>query len=262
MSHAGCTSPLELLTPATAIECVGVTKTFMQRTIPIQRLQDRLLGWGRREELITIRALKPVDLSVQTGEWVAVCGPNGSGKTTLMRIVSGLMRPDSGTVRVAGTMSTFFDLGVGFHPERSAYENVRLYGLLRGLSPAKIAALMERIIAFADVGAFADLPLKCYSTGMRLRIAFAAAAHIEADVYLFDEILAVGDESFRSKCLAYVHGLRQAGKSAILVGNSAGGLSELADRIVFLDNGRITHEKPGNGGTNTSKTPQRSDGGF
>ncbi len=222
-----------------AIDCVGVSKTFVQRTIPVRRLQDRLIGFGRRGEEITIHALTQVSLQVKVGEWVAVCGPNGSGKTTLIKIIAGLMLPDHGAVNVAGSISTFFDLGVGFHRERTARENIRIYGLLKGLSTKEIKAMMERIIAYADIGAVSDLPVKCYSTGMLLRLSFAATAHVDADVYLFDEMLAVGDESFRAKSADFFIGLKRAGKSAILVGNNERGLAQFADRIVHLDHGRI-----------------------
>lgn len=228
---------------AAVIDCRGISKTFVQSTIPMVSLQDRILHLGRRPEVIRIEALHPCDIAVKKGEWVAVCGPNGSGKTTMMKIISGLMPSDTGSVRLDGTVSTFFDLGIGFHPERPARENIRLHGLIHGLTPSEITALTDSILEFADIGPFVDLPLKCYSTGMRLRLAFAAAAHVDADVYLFDEILAVGDRGFQKKCLKYIIGLKKAGKTAMIVGNNFAGLSLFADRVLMLEHGRITGEK-------------------
>lgn len=224
------------------IDCRGVSKTFVQSTIPVVRLQDVILGIYKRPELMHVEAVQDCTLQVKKGEWVAICGPNGSGKTTLMKIVAGLMTPNKGTVELSGSVSTFFDLGIGFHPERPARENIRLHGLLHGLTPKEIETMTESILDFADIGPFSELPLKCYSSGMRLRLAFAAAAHVDTDIYLFDEILAVGDRGFQKKCLKYIVELKKAGKTAVIVGNNFTGLSLFADRVIMLEHGRMTEE--------------------
>jgi ABC-type polysaccharide/polyol phosphate transport system ATPase subunit len=226
-----------------AIECTGIEKTFVQRTIPVTRLQDRLLRLGQTGREIRVEALKPTTVKIGRGEWIGLYGANGSGKTTFLKLVAGLLEPDQGTVIRRGTMSTFFELGIGFHPERPAHENIRLNGLLHGFSPREIDAMTERILDFADIGEFADLPLKCYSTGMRLRLAFAASAHVEADIYLFDEIMAVGDENFQKKCRAYLMDLKARGKTVILVTHNFHELCSLVHRVLFFAGGRVTGQR-------------------
>lgn len=225
---------------APAIECTGIQKTFVRRTIPITTLQDRLLRFGRHGREIRIDALKPVSARVEKGEWVGLYGPNGSGKTTFMKIVAGLLAPDHGTVKRTGTVSSFFELGIGFHMERSGHENIRLHGLLHGLSHSEIRRMTDQILDFADIGEFIDLPLKCYSTGMRMRLGFAACAHIDADVYLFDEILAVGDASFQEKCRNHLRSLRAKGKSAIVVAHSLDQLMQITDRVLKFERGTVS----------------------
>lgn len=190
-----------------------------------------------------IDAVKEVTIRVQAGEWVGIYGSNGSGKTTLLKLAAGLLQPDSGSVTAHGTVSPFFELGIGFHPERAARENIRLHGLLHGLSTHQIDALMPLILEFSGIGAFADLPIKCYSTGMRLRLAFAAAAHLDADIYLLDEIMAVGDVEFRQKCMGFLRGLKKRGKTVLLVSHNLTELCRLSDRILFADHGTFTERK-------------------
>lgn len=226
-----------------AIECIGIEKTFVQRTIPVTRLQDRLLHLGRTGKEMRVEALKPTTVRVERGEWLGLYGANGSGKTTFMKIVAGLLSPDRGSVIRRGSTSSFFELGIGFHPERPAHENIRLHGLLHGLSPKEISRMTDRILEFADIGAFADLPLKCYSTGMRLRLAFAASAYIEADIYLFDEIMAVGDVGFQQKCQEHLLSLKEKEKTVIIVAHDFHQLCRLSHRVLFFDTGRVTGQR-------------------
>ncbi len=226
-----------------AIECTGIEKTFVQRTIPVTRLQDRVLRLGKTGREIRVEALKSTSVKIAKGEWIGLYGANGSGKTTFLKLVAGLLKPDRGTILRHGKMSSFFELGIGFHPERPAHENIRLNGLLHGLSSQEIDAMTQRILDFADIGEFADLPLKCYSTGMRLRLAFAAAAHVDADIYLFDEIMAVGDADFQEKCRAYLMRLKEAGKTVLLVTHDFHQLCSLVHRVLFFDGGRVTGQR-------------------
>ncbi len=225
------------------IECTGISKRYEGRTIPIRRLQDELLFWKNRSQSMRIDALHPTSFTVSRGEWVGIYGPNGSGKTTFLKILSGIVPPDSGSVRIAGSLSAFFELGIGFHPERQARENIRLNGLLWGLRRREIESLTKRVLEFADIGEHANLPMKCYSTGMRLRLGFAASAQMEADVYLFDEILAVGDLNFQRKCLQYLKNLKSKGKTVIIVSHGFESLELLCDRIVLFDKG-VMREAP------------------
>ncbi len=225
-----------------ALSCTGIGKTFLQAVIPAVSLQDRLLHARKHRRLMRIDALKDICLAVAPGEWVGLYGHNGSGKTTLLKILAGLMVPDSGTVARHGRLSGFFELGVGFHDERSAEENVRLHAILQGMTNAGSRALVDDIIAFAGVESHRSLPLKCFSTGMRMRLGFAAAAHVDADIYLFDEVFAVGDDAFRVQCDAHFRALRASGKTAVLVSPQRHELDRYCDRVITLDHGAVVAE--------------------
>lgn len=218
------------------LSCTGIWKTFDQRLMPSSMLQDRILRWRTHRKTWSCTVLKDVSLSLKKGEWIGMYAPNGSGKTTLLRILAGILPPDKGIVERTGTMSCFFDLTAGFHPERSAPENIYLHGLLHGRTPEHIRSTIEQVIEFSGTASHRDLPMKCYSTGMNLRVAFAASAIIDADVYLFDEVLAVGDVAFQEKCKSHLSKLRQKGKSAIIVSHEIKDL-ELCDQIFTLENG-------------------------
>ncbi|HRH93701.1 MAG TPA: ATP-binding cassette domain-containing protein [Candidatus Peribacteria bacterium] len=227
----------------TALSCTGLQKRFRHATVPTSLLQDRILRWRKHRKQWTHDAVKDVSLSVAPGEWVGVYGPNGSGKTTLLKMLAGLLPPDAGTIRRDGSMTCFFELGVGFHPERTAAENVVMHGLLHGLSNGEIRRQTDDIIRFAGVESHRDLPIKCFSLGMQLRLGFAAAAHIDSDIYLFDEILAVGDVEFQDQCWERLHAMKGAGKSAILVSHGIEDLQKICDRILFIENGAIVREE-------------------
>jgi ABC-type polysaccharide/polyol phosphate transport system ATPase subunit len=226
-----------------ALACTNLTKTFRRMVVPSGRLQDRLLNAPFHRKAWSINAVDNVSLSVKQGEWVGIYGHNGSGKTTLLRILAGLMPQDAGTVVRSRPLACFFDLGAGFHLERRAEENIFFHGLLHGLHRKDINALIPRIIEFAGVGSHADLPLKCYSTGMRMRLAFAVVAHIDTDIYLWDEVAAVGDSDFQKKCIGHLRSLKARGKSAVLVSHGMGDLRTLCDRIIYMQNGRIVQEE-------------------
>jgi ABC-type polysaccharide/polyol phosphate transport system ATPase subunit len=224
------------------LSAAGICKTFEAQTIPSAHLQDRIIRWRVYREHWSKDVLRNVSLTVQKGEWVGLYGYNGAGKTTLLRILAGLLPPDEGTVTRQGSMSCFFDLTAGFHPERTAPENIYLSGLLHGRGSADIRADIDEILAFAGVESHRDLPMKCYSSGMNLRVAFAAAALVDSDVYLLDEILAVGDKTFQQKCRAHLESMRRAGKTVLMVNHSLADLEHFCDRILFLEDGVITRE--------------------
>jgi len=206
---------------------------------PSAHLQDHLLHWRRHRQAWTIDALRNVDLQVHSGEWVGLYGPNGSGKTTLLRIIAGLLPADEGFVRTEGQLSAFLGLGAGFHPERSATENVYLHGLLHGLSPHIIRRQMDEIIDFAGIEHHRNVPVKCLSTGMMLRLAYASSAFIDSDIYLFDETLAVGDREFQQRCRDHLLRMKKRGRTVVLVSHGLGELTDLCDRVVFLEEGRV-----------------------
>jgi len=225
------------------IECTNISKVYHQHTIPTMRLQDELMFWRNRSKSVRIDALRPASLKINAGEWVGLHGPNGSGKTTFLKMVAGILKSDSGSIRINGSMSSFFELGIGFHPERQARENIRLNGLLSGMQHHEIEDLTKRVLEFADIGEHADLPMKCYSTGMRLRLGFAASAQMDADIYLFDEILAVGDADFQIKCIKYLEGLKAKKKTVILVSHDYPALMRTCGRILFFDKGLISGQR-------------------
>ncbi len=221
------------------LSCEGVSKQFEQLVYPTELLQDRVIRWRRHHERWVHQALSNVSLSLQKGEWLGITGPNGSGKTTLLRILSNLIMPDTGTVVQNGNISCFFELGAGFHPDRCAQQNVRIHSILHGMSSREIQESMPKILDFADIRSHLNVPIKCYSNGMKMRLAFAAAAFVESDVYLFDEIIAVGDKQFQQKCFQHMSNMKNRGKSAILVAADDDPLRLFCDRLVYMENGAI-----------------------
>jgi ABC-type polysaccharide/polyol phosphate transport system ATPase subunit len=235
----------------------GISKSFQAQVIPSVMLQDRIIRWRTKKEQWSRDVLQDISFDVSRGEWVGLYGQNGAGKTTLLRILAGLIPPDTGSVTTHGTVSSFFDITAGFHPERSAPENIYLHGLLHGRSPADIRSTIDNIIDFAGVESHRHLPMKCYSAGMNLRVGFAASAMMDSDIYLFDEILAVGDVNFQKKCREHLQRLKQADKTVVMVNHSLPDLQRLCDRILYLEDGRIrtTHPDSDNAGT---RSPSRS----
>ncbi len=228
-----------------AVSCNGIHKTYEQYVFPSTMLQDHILRWRTHRRRWSLKVLENISLSVDKGEWVGLYGPNGSGKTTLLRILAGLLPQDTGTVSANGRLSCFFDLGVGFHPERSAVENIYLHGLIHGVDPATIEGQTNDIIERAGVSTHRDLPIKCYSTGMRLRLAFITIMRTESDIYLLDEILAVGDEAFKSICKEEMDSLRSRGKTVIIVHHGLKSLEKICNRILFMNAGKIVREDCG-----------------
>ncbi len=221
------------------LSCSGIHKSYAKSFLTAAMLQERLIKWRLHRKKVQIDALRDVSLAVKKGEWVGIYGPNGSGKSTLLKILAGVLRQDSGTVSRHGTLSTFLELGVGFHPERKAEENIYLHGLLQGFSPKEIKKMQHDIITFAGIESHLDLPIKCYSTGLKLRLAFAAAAQVERDIYLFDEVLAVGDAAFQAQCIAYLEQMKRDGKTVLIVNHGLESLEYFCDRIVMMDHGSI-----------------------
>jgi|GEM_PF-1736846 ABC-type polysaccharide/polyol phosphate transport system ATPase subunit len=226
--------------PDIAIDCRNLVKFFRKQKIPIRLLQDRILRHRLHGERIQIDALRGLSLTVHQGEWIGLFGPNGSGKSTLLKVLAGIIKPDYGTVQINGRLSCFFELGVGFHSERRADENIYLHGLLQGMRRREILQMTDHIIDVAGVRSHCNLPLKCYSTGMRFRLAFAAASQVDADIFLFDEILAVGDTQFQLQCWEHLASLKRSGKTGLLVSHNLNDLKKTCDRILFIDHGQIT----------------------
>ena len=187
----------------------------------------------------TFAALDDVTVSVPAGRTLGVIGRNGSGKSTLLKLVAGITKPTSGTVRVQGRVSALIELGAGFHPEISGRENVFINGIMLGLSKREIARRFQEIVEFAELENFIDAPVKTYSSGMYMRLGFAVAIHVDPDVLLVDEVLAVGDESFTHKCLDKFGEFKRRGKTILLVTHSLGLVERFCDDALWLDAGQV-----------------------
>lgn len=205
-----------------------------------QYLEDRLTG--RHSE--GFYALHDVSFSVPRGEGLAIVGANGAGKSTLLAVLAGLLRPDHGAVSVGGRLSTLMELGSGFHPDLTGWENLRLYGAILGMSRAEVRQRTDAIVDFAELQGYMDQPIRTYSSGMVLRLGFAVAVHAECDVLLIDEILAVGDAAFQNKCHSRLSQLRNNGCTLVCVSHLSGMLKSLCTLGLWLHHGRAVRSGP------------------
>jgi ABC-2 type transport system ATP-binding protein len=184
-------------------------------------------------------ALKDVSLEVKTGETVALLGLNGSGKSTLLKHISGVMLPDSGTVRTRGRVAGLIEVGAGFHPDLSGRDNVYLNGAILGMTEQQVKDRFDDIVEFSEIGEFIDTEVKFYSSGMYLRLAFSVAVHTDPEVFLIDEILAVGDEPFQRKCIDKIQELAKNGKTLVVVSHDLDLVSRICSRGVLLEHGHV-----------------------
>jgi ABC-type polysaccharide/polyol phosphate transport system ATPase subunit len=198
-------------------------------------------GAGARSR---VQALDDVSLRIAPGEAVGMVGRNGAGKTSTLRCLAGIVPLDSGRAECGGRVVSLLELGAGFGPDFSGRENIYLNGALHGFSREEIEERVDRIIDFSELGDFIDVPVKAYSAGMYLRLGFSIAAHLDADVLLIDEILAVGDESFQRKCLARIRQQMQAGATLVLVSHDPTAIERACERVVVLDGGRVAYDGP------------------
>ncbi|MCX6624034.1 MAG: ABC transporter ATP-binding protein [Acidobacteria bacterium] len=215
-----------------------VTKSF-PRTRGQLLLRKRFSGWMGSRQQERFFALRGVSFTLEEGESLGLVGANGAGKTTVLSLVAGLARPDSGDVTVSGNVGALLELGSGFHPDLTGAENLRLNAALLGLSRRRTGGLTAEIMEFAEIGDFMNEPLRTYSSGMVLRLAFAVAIHMEPEILLIDEILAVGDERFQAKCLDKIRYLRSKGTSLICVSHSSKIIQSFCDKAVWLDRGVV-----------------------
>ena len=225
----------------TVISLSGISKMYRLYDSPLDRLKDAL-PFFRRKRHREFWALRDVSLDVRQGETVGIIGVNGSGKSTLLQILCGLLRPTEGRVLARGRLSALLELGSGFNPELPGRENVYLQGAIQGLSRQEIDQRLQRILDFAEIGAFIDQPVKSYSTGMMLRLAFSVAVQVDPDVLIVDEALAVGDVFFQSKCFHRFEELRSRGVTILLVTHQLGSVIAMCDRAVCLHQGRTIAE--------------------
>jgi ABC-2 type transport system ATP-binding protein len=203
-------------------------------------LKERLVNAARsRQHKEDFWALRDVDLEIEAGTTVGLIGPNGSGKSTLLKTIGGILQPTSGTVRRRGRLAALLELGAGFHPDLTGRENVYLNASILGLSQAQTDKYFDAIVAFSGIERFIDTQVKFYSSGMYVRLAFAVAVHVDPDVLLVDEVLAVGDEPFQRKCLDQIRSFQKEGRTIILVTHALDQVVELCDRAVVLEAGHV-----------------------
>jgi len=186
-----------------------------------------------------VRSLEDVSFSVKKGEMLGVIGLNGSGKTTLLRIISGVYKPDSGSVKVQGSMAPLLQIGTGFHPELNSQENIMMFGLLLGLKKQEIKSKIPAILEFAELQDFTEMKLKYYSAGMRARLGFSTALQVDPEILLVDEVLAVGDAAFKEKSSKAFLSFKERGKTIVYTTHNIGSVSRLSDRVLLLDKGKV-----------------------
>jgi len=226
-----------------AISVEGVSRRFRIHARDARTLKDLFVQRGRAEAT-DVWALRDVSLDVARGEAVGLIGRNGSGKTTLLRIVAGIIKPTTGRVRAEGRFGSLLELGAGFHPDFTGRENVFLNGAIYGLRRADIRQRFDEIVAFAELEHAIDRPVRTYSSGMTVRLGFAIAAFLDADVLLLDEVFAVGDESFQRKCFGRIARFKQEGGTIVFVSHDASAVERLCERAVLLDSGSVAFDGP------------------
>jgi lipopolysaccharide transport system ATP-binding protein len=221
----------------------GVSKHYRLYAHPVHRLAELLLP-GRATRHKVVRALEDVTLSIRPGERVGILGQNGSGKSTLLKVISQVLTPSAGKVKVTGRVSALLELGIGFVGELPGRENVLQYGILQGLTREEITARYDEIVAFAELGEFIEQPIRTYSSGMVLRLAFACAVFTDPDVLIIDEALSVGDSYFQAKCLHKIRGMLERGITFLYVSRSLDSVRSLCDRGVLMEHGRAVLDGP------------------
>lgn len=222
-----------------AIAVDGVSKDFRLPSERRQTLKERVINPRFDRDAKVFHVLDDISFEVERGEFFGIVGRNGSGKSTLLKSMAGIYQLDQGQISIAGRLSTFIELGVGFNPDLAARDNIILNGIMLGLTPKQAAARVEQVIAFAELEDHVDLKLKNYSSGMQVRLAFSVMTQVDADVLLIDEVLAVGDAAFQAKCFEVFRQLNAAGKTIVLVTHDMGSVARLCDRALLLNDGKL-----------------------
>ncbi len=221
----------------------GVSRRFRIHAREARTLKDLVVQRGQSHPT-DVWALRDVSAEIGKGEAVGLIGRNGSGKTTLLRVVAGIIKPTTGRVRSEGRIGSLLELGAGFHFDFTGRENVFLNGAIQGLRRADIKARFDEIVAFAELENAIDRPVRTYSSGMTMRLGFAIAAFLDADILLLDEVFAVGDEAFQRKCFGRIFAFKEQGGTIVFVSHDAAAVERLCERSVFLDGGRVAFDGP------------------
>ncbi|MEO5316147.1 ABC transporter ATP-binding protein [Pseudarthrobacter sp. CC12] len=228
-----------------AIEVTDISKQFVLRHTRSIKEAVVWLVKGRKGDLSEkFHALKNVSVDVEAGETVALLGLNGSGKSTLLKHISGVMLPDTGSVKTRGRVAGLIEVGAGFHPDLSGRDNVFLNGAILGMTEQQIKDRFDDIVEFSEIGQFIDTEVKFYSSGMYLRLAFSVAVHTDPEVFLIDEILAVGDEPFQRKCIDKIQELAHEGKTLVVVSHDLDLVSRICDRGILMEHGNVKFDGP------------------
>lgn len=222
-----------------AIRVNGIGKFFPVYHKPYHRLLQMVTPGPKQRWFREFQALKEISFTVPRGETLGIVGRNGSGKSTLLQLICGTLTPSAGSIEVNGRVAALLELGAGFNPEFTGRENIYLNGAVLGLSTDEIRRRFDDIVAFAEIGDFIEQPVKSYSSGMYVRLAFAVAIHVDPEILIIDEALSVGDEAFQRKCFARINRIKEAGATVLFVSHSAGTVTELCDRAILLDRGEL-----------------------
>ena len=227
----------------TVIDVQGVSKRFKIHHERHQSLKERLLH-PKSGTTEVFHALSDINFKVESGETVGIVGHNGSGKSTLLKCICGVLQPTSGDIRIRGNLAALLELGAGFQPELSGRDNVYLYGAMLGFSRKMVGDIFDDIVDFSEIEKFIDTQVKFYSSGMYVRLAFAVAVNVDPDILVVDEVLAVGDERFQTKCIDRIGGFQEDGRSILLVTHNADQVRALCDRAIVLDGGLMIANGP------------------
>ena len=235
----------------------GVTKQYRLGQLGYGSLQADLQSWwakrlgkpdpnqriGRKRRIgDTFLALNNIDLEVPKGQTLGILGGNGAGKSTLLKLLAQVTAPTAGTIDIDGTVSAILEVGTGFHPDMTGRENVYLNGAILGMSTAETDERFDSIVAFSEVEDFIDTPVKRYSSGMRVKLAFAVAVHLTGDILIMDEVLAVSDAAFRKKCIAKLREAADEGRTVLYVSHNMDSVRNLCERCIYLDHGEIAYD--------------------
>ncbi|MBI3251416.1 MAG: ABC transporter ATP-binding protein [Candidatus Andersenbacteria bacterium] len=230
-------------TPIIEVQELGKKYTISGKREMYRTLSGQLLAWlswrGRAAHTVDFWALKDVNFTVKRGEVLGVVGRNGAGKSTLLKILSRITDPSEGQVIMRGRVASLLEVGTGFHPELTGRENIYLSGAVLGMSGAEITRKFDEIVAFAEIEKFLDTPIKRFSSGMYMRLAFSVAAHLDPEILLVDEVLAVGDAAFQKKCLGKMDAVAQSGRTVLFVSHQLEFLAQLCKRCILVDGGRV-----------------------
>ena len=222
-----------------AIKVDHVYKNFNVYYDRANTLKERALFWARNKRREKREILKDINLEIKKGETVALIGVNGSGKSTLLKLMTQIIFPNQGTIETYGKLTSLLELGAGFHPDFSGRENIYFNSSIFGLTKKEIDKRLEQIIEFSELQDFIDNPVRTYSSGMYMRLAFSVAINVDADILLIDEILSVGDQHFQEKCFNKMRELKKQGKTMVFVTHSMDSVRNLCDRAVWLYDGKI-----------------------